>query len=674
MVISAVQGVPVLRQRALALRVLAVVTTSLSAFLLFEVQPMIAKLILPWFGGSAAVWTTALVFFQVMLLLGYFYAHGLTRRFRPPQQLAIHAGLLAVSLLALPVLPNSTWRPAGSEDPVWRILGLLLATVGLPYFMLAATSPLVQAWLGRGEQLESRTLYRYYALSNVASLVALLAYPVVIEPWFSGRSQAWVWSGAYVVFAVFCLLLGRKALAGVSRAAEPKVASPVSAARQAQWLVLAFLASALSLAVTNHLCMNVAAIPFLWVLPLGLYLCTLILCFDSDRWYRRSVLLPLHALAMAGAAWALANETPSWSVRIIIPVFAAALFTGCFFLHGELALRRPAPAQLTRFYLIMSLGGALGALVVALGAPYLLQANHELPLTMIAVAMATLFLEYRRSLTTDLCWTVVAVAVLVWTSASILATESSARVRMRNFYGALRIVDTPDRTFMVHGVVSHGMQFRQRPRLATSYYGPGSGVEQAFREQRTLTPGRSLRIGVIGLGAGTLAAYGQPGDWFRFYELNPQVSLLAQRDFRYLQDTPARWAVTMGDGRLSLEREPAQRYDLLVVDAFSGDSVPVHLLSVESMAVYRRHLAEKGWLALHVSNSVLDLVPVARTLDPARSIHLHVEADDSIGRAESDWVLIGDFPQALRHRARPSPGSLPQPWTDDHHNLFGILK
>ena len=656
------------------LRALAAGTTFLSAFLLFEVQPMIAKLILPWFGGSAAVWTTALVFFQVMLLLGYTYAHGLTRRFSPRQQLYIHGGLLAASLLMLPVLPNPLWRPAGGEDPILRILGLLLTTVGLPYFALAATSPLTQAWLSRTQQVETKSLYRFYALSNIAALVALLAYPVVIEPWLAGRTQAVVWSAAYVLFAALCLGLGWQTLAGPAAAKRQPVAEPVGWGRQAQWLVLAFLASALSLSVTNHLCMNLASIPFLWVLPLGLYLLTLILCFDSDRWYRRMIVLPVHGVVMAGAAWVLLNETPGWSVRIVIPVFAVALFTGCLFLHGELALRRPAAGQLTRFYLMMSLGGALGALVVALGAPYLLHANHELAVTMGVIAMATLFMEYKRSLITDMLWACVAVAVVVYTSASVVATESAARVRMRNFYGALRIVDTPLQRSMVHGVVSHGMQLRDRPRIATTYYGRDSGVELALRERRAALPGASLRVGVIGLGAGTLAAYGQAGDTFRFYELNPQVELLARREFSYLKDSLARVEMVLGDGRLSLEREAPQRFDVLVVDAFSGDSVPVHLLSQEALAVYQRHLAAGGWLALHVSNTVLELVPVARSLAPRQAAHLHVEADEAIGRAESDWVLIGDLPPALLSRSRPLKAPLPRTWTDDHHDLLGILK
>ena len=663
-----------MRTEATALRLLAAGTTFLSAFLLFEVQPMIAKLILPWFGGSAAVWTTAIVFFQVMLLLGYTYAHGISRRFSPRHQLYIHGGLLAASLLVLPVLPNPLWRPAGTEDPILRILGLLLTTVGLPYFALAATSPLTQAWLSRTRQIETKSLYRYYALSNVASLVALLAYPVVIEPWLAGRTQAVVWSAAYVLFAVMCLALGWQTLAGEAATKHEPAVAPVGWGQQTQWLVLAFLASALSLSVTNHLCMNVAAIPFLWVLPLGLYLLTLILCFDSDRWYQRAIVLPLHAIVMVGAAWVLLNETPAWSVRVVIPVFSAALFTGCLFLHGELALRRPPAAQLTRFYLMMSLGGALGALVVALGAPYLLHANHELAATMFVIAMATLFLEYRRSLVTDLLWASVAVAVVVHTSASVLATESAARVRMRNFYGALRIVDTPGKRLMVHGVVSHGMQLRERPKLATTYYGRDSGVDLALRERRAVLQGGPLRVGVIGLGAGTLAAYGQPGDTFRFYELNPQVELLARREFSYLKDCAARVEMVLGDGRLSLEREAPQRFDVLVVDAFSGDSVPVHLLSREALDVYGRHLAAGGWLALHVSNTVLDLVPVARSLDPRQSAHLHVGVDESIGRSESDWVLIGKLTPELIARSLPLRGNLPRTWTDDHHDLLGILK
>lgn len=656
------------------LRVLAATTTFSSAFLLFAVQPMIAKLILPWFGGSAAVWSTALVFFQVMLLLGYAYAHALTRWLSPVWQFFVHGAVLIMSVAMLPVMPDPAWRPTGHENPAAWILGLLTVTVGLPYFALAATSPLTQAWLSRDGRIPASAIYRYYALSNGASLVALIAYPLVVERALPGPAQSYLWSAAFGLFALCCGWLGWRTMTAARPAgALANVAEEPGLARQMQWLVLAFVASALSLSVTNHLCMNVAAIPFLWVLPLAVYLSTLILCFDSDRWYRRAVALPIHGLALAGAAWVLLHETPEWSVRVLAPVFALTLFTGCFYLHGELAARRPATGQLTRFYLIMSLGGALGALTVALGAPVWLRANHELAIALSAVALTTLFLEYRRHLALDLAWAAVAVFVIVHTGGAAVAREAAARVSVRNFHGALRIVDQPERVTMVHGVVSHGTQLRDRPSLATAYYGPGSGIEFALRERRQAMHGRPLRVGVIGLGAGTLAAYGKPGDVFRFYELNAEVDRLARREFTYLRDSAAHCETVVGDGRLSLEREAPQRYDILAVDAFSGDSVPVHLLSREALAVYRRHLAPGGWIALHVSNSVLDLVPVARALDPEHAAHLHVDEDRAIGRSESDWVVLGVLTPAIQRSSRATARRA-KVWTDDHHDLFSVLK
>ncbi len=446
------------------------------------------------------------------------------------------------------------------------------------------------------------------------------------------------------------------------------------------WLVLAAMPSVLSLAVTNHLCQNVAAIPFLWILPLGVYLLSLILCFDGDGWYRRPLVLPALGIALVGSAWVLLYETPEWSVRFVIPVFTLLLFIACMFFHGELARRKPEAGGLTGYYLMMSLGGALGALLVALGAPYLLSGNYEMHLALGACAFFTLLLHYRDHWVTDIAWTVVAVATLVFAWTGMRSMQASAMVSSRDFYGALRVVEDAEVRTMVHGTVSHGTEFRDPTRrAATTYYAPGSGVEMAINGFRR----NNQKVGVVGLGVGTLAVYGRKGDTYRFYELNPAVAQMAQQNFHYLSSTAAVTSVHLGDGRLTLEREPSNGFDILVIDAFSGDSIPMHLLSREAMRVYFRHLAPDGILALHVSNSALNLIPVAARLavDTGRTpLHVHALPDPRIARSESDWVLVAAEEVFTAKPALLAAGSIPKVatsfpvWTDDYSNLFRVLK
>ena len=661
-----------------AYRLLAATTIFLGSFLLFQIQPIIAKQIFPWFGGSAAVWTICLLFFQAVLFFGYLYAHILLSHLSARHQRFLHISLMAASLVVLPAIPAVWWKPEGGADPIPRILGLLGMTVGLPYFLISSTSPLVQGWLTRIPK--ARLPYRFYALSNVASLVALFSYPVVVEPWFAARTQAIIWSVLYGGFVVLCGLTAWLA-PGVSRAAPPTSNEQPSTRQRNIWLVLAAFPTILSLAVTNHLSQNVAAIPFLWILPLSVYLLSLILCFESDGWYHRKLFLPLFGVMTLAAAWLLLHEAPGSWVELVIPFFTAFLFVACMFFHGELARRKPGAAGLSSYYLMLSLGGALGALMVALGAPYLLSGNYELPIALALSAVAALFLEYRRHWMSDIAWAMVAIAGLVSAATVVRSTEASALVSSRNFYGGVRIVQDATFRSMVHGIVSHGTQFLDSARKSTptTYYAPGSGVERAIAARRH--PGQ--RVGVIGLGAGTIAAYARAGDTYRFYEINPAVVDLARRYFTYLSDSPARIETVLGDGRLSLEREAPQNFDVLVVDAFAGDSIPVHLLSRESFEVYFRHLVPEGILALHVSNSALNLVPVAARVAGAcghAALHVHATADEKIGRSESDWVLVAQPSTFAGLRSLTAAGTVPRIpegfpiWTDERSNLFQVLK
>lgn len=701
---------------------LFVSTVGLSAFLLFLVQPLIAKQILPWFGGSAAVWTTCMVFFQLVLLAGYFYADWVVRRLTPRRQAQLHGGLLAVSLLLLPITPSAAFKPDAADHPVGQILLLLAATIGLPYLMLSTTGPLVQAWFARHYAGTPRlvSVWRLYAWSNVASMAALLLYPPVIEPLASARTQSLAWSAGYALFALLAAASGwlaSRPRPGAVDGAAPSTAAPTAApqvepapappslATQAGWLALAAMGSVLLLAITTHITQNVASVPFLWVLPLALYLLSFILTFDGRGWYWPRVYPVLVALLatamMAGLVW---RPTRNWALddgwatlfevglmhlKLAVPLYAGGLFVICMFMHGELVARRPAPAQLTRFYLMVSLGGAAGGLLVGIVAPLTFNAYWELPAALLlsAVAVAVLGRRWVRALGTV---ALVLSAVIGWRH--VAQVHNGAVEIARDFYGTLRIQrhaegDQPAALHrMVHGVIAHGEQYRDdRRRQPTAYYGPSSGVARALMALREQQAG-AQRVGLVGLGVGTLATYGRTGDTYRFYELAPQVLQMAQRHFTYLSDSAATVQTALGDARLVLEREPPQRLDLLAVDAFSSDSIPAHLITREAMAVYSRHLRAGGVVAIHVSNRYLDLAPVVAAAAAQAGLRAWLVEDnpaEETGLFESDWVLVTANDALLAMLAQQGIGAAAVPqrngrpvraWTDHFNNLFEALR
>ncbi|SEJ91085.1 MULTISPECIES: fused MFS/spermidine synthase [unclassified Variovorax] len=664
-----------------------------SAFLLFLVQPLIAKQILPWFGGSAAVWSICMVFFQVVLLAGYAYADWVTRHLRMRAQAVLHVALLLASLALLPIVVGAQWKPTGTEDPAWRILGLLFGTIGLPYFLLSTTGPLVQSWVARtpwGAQV-----YRYFSLSNLASLLSLLSYPVLIEPRSSLLQQANGWSWGYAAFVLLCagttLYMARRWPAGAMPLPSPAPSqagvpdTPPRVADYLLWLALPALASWLLLAVTNHITQNVAAVPFLWVLPLSLYLLTFVLCFESDRWYRRGVFLPLAAAMLLLCAFGLQRHFVA-EVRVALPLYVAGLFVLCMFLHGETAKLRPGPRYLTRFYLMLSLGGALGGVTVGLVAPHVLAAYYELGLGLMLTALAAAFV-LRRQVRLRVCCVALAACCTLFLLVQVGSDRAGARSLQRNFYGALLAYDTPATPpsdsvrELAHGSVKHGAQFLDpaRRREPTTYYGETSGIGRAI----AAAPAGPRRVGLIGLGTGTLATYGRSGDVYRIYEINPQVFALADEEFTFLRDSRARIERVLGDARLALEREPVQGFDVLAVDAFSGDSVPVHLLTAEAMDTYLRHMRPDGVIAFHVTNRFLALAPVIAKVAEVRGLHavlVHDDAAQADWLRRTDWVLVARNPQVLarepvRAAAAPiatEPGQ--RPWTDDFNNLLGALK
>ena len=658
----------------------------LGAFLLFLVQPIIAKQILPWFGGSAAVWATCMVFFQMVLLVGYAYADFTTRRLTPKRQAILHVTLLVLSLLVLPITPDVAWKPQGEENPSWRILGLLTLTIGLPYFILSTTSPLLQAWFARRFHIVP---YRLFALSNLASLLALLAYPVAVEPWVTTYVQSIAWSVCYALFVVLCAYAAissarAESLAAVAPVAETVAEPPPRPLRQLTWLMLAAMASFLLLAFTNHICQNVASLPFLWILPLSLYLATFILCFDHPRWYRRNVFLLLAAVLLPLMAW----YSDSLNLKVVVPMYLAGLFVCCMFCHGELTLLKPAPRYLTRYYLMISLGGAIGGLLVGLVAPYVLTGYFELAIGLIACALLLLYRTFRMAWWAMLVSAGVVGATAYGAGKAVDYQIANSRIMMRNFYSVLKTRETEEPTpfrSLVHGGIMHGgqlmsPQYRLRP---SSYFGTSSGYGRMFAS----LPDTPRKVGVIGLGAGSIIAYARKGDTFRFYEINPQVVDVANREFTFMQDTPAKIEVVLGDGRLSLEREPGQQFDVLAMDAFSGDSIPMHLLTRQAMEIYLRHLKPGGVLAFQATNRFINIAPIVASLAVEFGLAAVLVTDfpeneegPNYWTASTDQVLVttnrklleADPIHSVATEISVPPGF--RVWTDDFNNLLRVLK
>lgn len=778
----------------------------LSAFLLFQVQPIISKFILPWFGGSPGVWTTCMLFFQIVLFAGYAYAHTLTLLPRKWQGI-IHGLLLGVAIALLPIAPGEAWKPTGSEDPAFRILLLLAASVGLPYFVLSSTSPLVQVWFTR--TTNGASPWRLYALSNIGSLAALLSYPLFFEVHWDVLEQTTLWSvafGAFVILSLSGVWMDRHH----AIKAEAQPAETIDAAgdhpgwsKRIRWVLLPAIASSVLLAATNHVCQDVAVIPFLWVVPLSLYLLTFIICFEHERWYARvPVLWALPALMLLFITctedrlqkqdyWTkiekaahehvepllkkISPNAPNLSTIDITPNFIwelgwafGAMFLACMLCHGELTRLKPAPRRLTEFYLLMSAGGALGGLFVSLGAPRLFTSFAEWPISLIVVfalacivllravwhvskpvwgwiiaaglaillflqgwALQSLGIVTKEKIDEKLqliskvapIWTlwviigviVLCIAILIFRavrrgtfrpgllSLLFLGIQSTAVVllmsdlgfkqddkidRVRNFYGMLSVSEDFDSGLQTqyrqlsNGGIIHGMQnlaanLRTEP---TTYYGHHTGIGKALD---SLKDRSDARVGVVGMGAGTVSCYAKSGQTFRFYDINPDVVRIAKKHFTYLEDLQNRGAkleVVVADARLAMEREKPQNFDVLLLDAFSGDSVPVHLLTREAFAIYKRHMKPDGIIAVHITNSYLVLAPVIEKIAADASYKTTRFSTEQEGDHDStDYILVTNNTAFLAANPSSLLGSEIELkhdvrlWTDRYHNLLRIL-
>ena len=692
--------------------ILFAATIFTSAFLLFLVQPIIAKQILPWFGGSAAVWTTCMVFFQFVLLAGYAYSDGVVRKLAPRTQAILHTVLVIASLACLPIIASETWRPQPDSEPAMRILLLLGATVGLPYLLLSTTGPLVQAWFAR--RYPRAKVYRLFALSNFASLLSLLAYPPLIEPRVTLTWQAWVWSGTYVVFALLVIASAWHAASAqaVTTAAEGGIASGISEGETRStaptprdyllWFLLAALGSLILLSFTNHITQNVASVPFLWIVPLVLYLVTFILVFDvgSSRgrsgWYYRPVFLPLLFGLIVAIAYGLDDSFAYLNVHVAIPLFCAGLFVACMFCHGELAALRPSPKYLTRFYLMLSIGGAAGGLMVGVVAPLVFKTFLELPLALIACGLLAAWVSWIApgSLTpkflklgTPLV-SVAVTAVACWYLWSYVSYQyRDALLLHRDFYGTLRVKqDGPDsgpetKRSLVHGVINHGYESTYEPLRGKpiSYFGPGTGIARVLAFLGEERP--ALRVGVIGLGVGSLAGWGRTGDTYRIYELVPAVLEIAKSHFWYLTGSKATIEAVLGDGRQSLERDPPQNFDMLSIDAFSSDAIPMHLMTREALRLYKSQIKPDGAIVYNVTNRFINLAPMVRLLAEAEGMKaiLISHNPDTDEYNYTDYMIVTNNEKLLANERFKDPAEIDKlpglkVWTDEYNNLFDVLR
>ncbi len=691
------------------------ISISLSAFLLFQIQPMIARTILPWFGGTSAVWSTVQMFFQVLLTGGYAYANWLIRKNRRRE--IVHLALLGVSLglvmvLGLtwksPITPDASWKPAQSGFPVWEICRLLLISVGLPYFLISTNSPLMQAWFHHN--FPERTAYRLYALSNVGSLLGLVTYPVLVEPYLTLAWQGRLWS---LMFLAYAGLAGYGAIKSLAkkRVSEPELAvsrddfGPRPTGRDySLWIILAATASILLLATTSQITQEVAVIPFLWVLPLTVYLLSFILAFSGERWYSRQVYLVIFFIVSLLVGWAL-GRTDSLNITLQIVIYSLGLFAACMVCHGELYRLRPHPEHLTRFYLMVSVGGALGGIFINFVAPFIFKGYWELPLgytlcwiLFLTVTFITVIAVHRR-------WVFIFNSVMLLSMVFVSGARSFQQIRtdlgnelfiQRNYYGVVRVRELDagnpltERYALVHGVTIHGYQFLsdQKSDIPTAYFGETSGGGLAILNDPKR--GHGMRVGILGLGIGTLSTYGQAGDVYRFYEINPLVINLAEGldgYFSYVSGSQAQIEIIPGDARLSLENELAasgsQNFDVLILDVFSSDSIPIHLLDAEAFDLYMQHLRSDGILAVNISNRHINLVPVVWTLADHLGLSRVVISDPGVppNTFPSLWMLLArassllEIPGIRSHASQMNGYVSPvRLWTDDFSNLFLILK
>jgi SAM-dependent methyltransferase len=679
------------------LNILIALAIFLDSFLLFLIEPILGKQLLPLLGGSAAIWTTCLVFFQTSLLLGYLCAHFFATRIKLRAQSRVYMLILGAAVVQLGATLG--YRPtASTAHPVFSVFWLLSMLIGIPFLALSAANPLLQSWYGyttkRGELVSP---FHLFAISNLGSLLALLVYPFVIEPRITLHRQVVAWSLGFLVFVLLCLMIhwSRSFATGHQKSAETDGGTTPGVDERLLWLLLGACGSLLLCAVTNYLSQNVAAVPLLWILPLSVYLLSFIVAFNGQtiwpRWLAFGLLLV--ALGAAGTTLYKYGETETKLRLAVIPIFCTILFILCLFCHGELYRLRPSARHATSFYLYISAGGAVGAFFVGVVAPSVFSANYELMWGLVLVSGLAAAVSWKRSVPLRLFWSAGTVGLVVLFTVHVRTVRRDTIVRARSFYGALRVTENPIRVgpyrvgpgtvrILYNGTIEHGMQLYGSGwrSLPTTYFGLNSGIGLALR---FCCGGAPRRVGVIGLGVGTLAAYGRANDVFRFYEINPLVEDIARNQFSYLSDSRASIQVVLGDARNSLATEVPQQFDVLAVDAFTGDAIPAHLLTTQALELYRRHLKPGGILAVHVTNRYLDLAPVVQQLAAHAglpSVLVVSGSDSSTAIHRADWVLVSDNTQFFSRPEVAAVGGTYHAktdlslWTDDYSSLLPVLR
>lgn len=681
------------------------VTIFISAFLLFQIQPILAKVALPYFGGGAAIWTACMLFFQLFLLLGYLYSHCLTKLSNLNHQVAIHSTLIGASLYFLPIVPFSSDVSLGWEVPQFAIISSLLIGVGFPYFILSSSAPLIQKWYSCIPK--NNEPYRLYSLSNLGSLLALLSYPFLIEPNISTDLQVYTWSIGYSVFAVLILLIGYQLYGQAFE--EPKIISVNDQRESASnsvnvllWLLFSAASVILMVSTTSAMTQNIPPTPFLWILPLCIYLLTYIICFNNDKWYVRNYCFILFSGCSIAAILMFFIGT-QFSIFIQVVIYSSILFFACMLCHGELARLKPDNNKLTSFYLVMAFGGVMGSIFTSVVAEQLFTQYYEFPVGIAIVYIlfsCSLWRESsnnklsRRMKKQNIYFAAVSIAGVLAFSLYFHKLNNvyfkDDVYNSRNFYGTLSVkdfdeVERPTR-MLFDGTTSHGTQSlseleRDTP---TSYYRLDTGVSLVLQKFAFNQP---KKVGVIGLGTGTLAAYGNAGDDYVFYELNPDVEFAAKNYFSYLSTSKADVSVRIGDARVTLQNEFAengsQEYQVLIVDAFSSDSIPVHLLTLEAFRLYWDHLKEDGLLVLHISNNHLDLLPLVATLSEKLGMKMQhfYSASDNNHAHTAEWVVVTnnkDFYTNEEIASRSTYFKLNNEqkvlWTDAYSNLLSVIK
>jgi hypothetical protein len=702
-------------------------TIFLSAFLMFQIQPLVARAILPWFGGTAAVWASCMLFFQSGLLLGYGFVHALRLWVRPKTAWYIQIALLLLAANYSYPIPAEKLQPDGNENLAFSVFWILALTIGIPFFLVSTSGPLIQAWQSLSHP--HRSPYPLFALSNFGSLVALLSYPLVTERYLATWEQGRFWQIGFLIFGVLVFASGLQ-IGRDSTWIEPPAdgitahpnRSPRSQFLPLIWMLLSMNGSTLFLATTNLMTQEIASVPLLWVLPLSIYLVSFMICFDFPKAYQRALFAPALAIS-AIAAVVVVHLTAFLAIGLQIRILCTICFFGTMTCHGELERLKPNPGKLTSFYLAIAVGGALGGLLVAVVAPLLFAEFYEFQLSLLAtmmISMVALFLGRERALPNGSPerWSPMSTVFRLTCQLLLLISISCVLCslaylffpgfrpnqihRERSQYGVLAVEESGNYRRFVHGNIEHGGQFLDKvtPQYSRYYY-PESGIALALGTLREKLQPRSsthlakrrLNVGIVGLGIGGVLAWAERGDRFTFYELDPAVERIARKYFTFLIDSAAETQVLLGDGRLQLKRrlddissspsEPkaVERFDLLFLDAFSSDAIPIHLMTEEAFAIYLEALSPEGIVVVHITNRFVDLRPVLyHHAERFKLTPVYIESIKSDRQQETRWILLSRDPGILdsemvkKHACRRPPDMLPIRWTDDYSSLMDVIK